>query len=102
MYRGALRSIISELLRQDRLIIVDKIAVDAPRTRELVEKLNALDAASVLIVSDQVDDNLRLAARNLPAVGVTDVSGIDPVRLVLHENVIMTTGAVKQLEERLG
>jgi large subunit ribosomal protein L4 len=101
MYRGALRSILSELLRQGRLVTVSEFNMDQPKTKTLVEKLKKLDTADVLIVTDTLDNNLALAARNLPDVDVRTVSQADPVTLVRHEKVIMTQGAVKQLEEML-
>lgn len=101
MYRGALRSILSELLRQGRLVTVSEFNMDQPKTKALVEKLKKLDSADVLIVTDTLDNNLALAARNLPDVDVRTVSQADPVTLVRHEKVIMTQGAVKQLEEML-
>jgi large subunit ribosomal protein L4 len=101
MYRGAMRSILSELVRQDRLVTVESIAVDAPRTRELLAKLKALGADNALIVSDVADDNLYLAARNIPHVAVCDAAGADPVSLVGFDKVIITANALKQLEERL-
>lgn len=101
MYRGALRSILSELLRQGRLVTVSEFNMDQPKTKALVEKLKKLDTADVLIVTDTLDNNLALAARNLPDVDVRTVSQADPVTLVRHEKVIMTQGAVKKLEEML-
>jgi large subunit ribosomal protein L4 len=101
MYRGAMRSILSELVRQDRLIAVDSIGVDAPKTRDLVAKLKALGADNALIISDAADDNLYLAARNIPQVAVCDAASADPVSLVGFEKVIVTANALKQLEERL-
>ena len=101
MYRGALRSILSELLRQGRLVTVSEFNMDQPKTKTLVEKLKKLDTADVLIVTDTLNSNLELAARNLPDVDVRTVSQADPVTLVRHEKVIMTQGAVKQLEEML-
>lgn len=101
MYRGALRSILSELLRQGRLVTVSEFNMDQPKTKTLVEKLKKLDTADVLIVTDTLDNNLALAARNLPDVDVRTVSQADPVTLVRHEKVIMTQGAVKKLEEML-
>jgi large subunit ribosomal protein L4 len=101
MYRGAMRSILSELVRQDRLIAVDSIAVEAPKTRDLVAKLKALGADNALIISDAADDNLYLAARNIPQVAVCDAASADPVSLVGFEKVIVTANALKQLEERL-
>jgi large subunit ribosomal protein L4 len=101
MYRGALRSILSELLRQGRLVTVSEFNMDQPKTKALVEKLKKLDTADVLIVTDTLDNNLALAARNLPDVDVRTVSQADPVTLVRHEKVIVTQGAVKKLEEML-
>jgi large subunit ribosomal protein L4 len=101
MYRGALRSILSELLRQGRLVTVSEFNMDQPKTKTLVEKLKKLDTTDVLIVTDTLDNNLALAARNLPDVDVRTVSQADPVTLVRHEKVIMTQGAVKKLEEML-
>ena len=101
MYRGALRSILSELLRQGRLVTVSEFNMDQPKTKALVEKLKKLDSADVLIVTDTLNNNLALAARNLPDVDVRTVSQADPVTLVRHEKVIMTQSAVKKLEEML-
>ena len=101
MYRGALRSILSELLRQGRLVTVSEFSVEQPKTKALVEKLKQLDTADVLIVTDAIDNNLALAARNLPDVDVRTVGAADPVSLIRHEKVIMTQGAVKKLEEML-
>jgi large subunit ribosomal protein L4 len=101
MYRGALRSILSELLRQGRLVTVSEFSMGQPKTKALLEKLKTLDTADVLIVTDTIDDNLALAARNLPDVDVRTVSAADPVSLLRHEKVIMTQGAVKKLEEML-
>ena len=101
MYRGALRSILSELLRQGRLLSVPEFKLDQPKTKALWEKLNKLESADVLIVTDTWDNNLALAARNLPGVDVLAVSAADPVSLIRHEKVILTQGAIKQLEELL-
>ena len=101
MYRGALRSILSELLRQGRLVTVSEFNMDQPKTKTLVERLKKLDTADVLIVTDTLDNNLALAARNLPDVDVRTVSATDPVSLIRHDKVIMTQGAVKKLEEML-
>jgi len=101
MYRGALRSILSELLRQGRLVTVSEFNMDRPKTKALVDKLKKLDTADVLIVTDTLDNNLALAARNLPDVDVRTVNQADPVSLVRHEKVIVTQGAVKKLEEML-
>ena len=102
MYRGAIKSILSELIRQDRLVVVENFTVETPKTKELVAKLNGLELKDVLIVTPEVDENLFLSARNLYKVDVRDVDGIDPVSLVGFEKVLMTATAVKQLEEMLG
>ena len=101
MYRAAMRSILSELVRQDRLVAIESFGVEAPRTRELAAKLAELDLGNVLIISDDPDDNLYLAARNLPQVAVCDAAGADPVSLIGFEKVLVTTAALKLLEERL-
>lgn len=101
MYRGALKSIFSELVRQDRLIVVEKFGIEAPKTKELVAKLKEHDLNDVLIVTPEVDENLFLAARNLYKVDVRDVNGIDPVSLIAFDKVLVTADAVKQIEEML-
>ncbi len=101
MYQGALRSILSELVRQERLVVVDGFAIDAPKTKELVGKLRQLGLNDVLIVLETLEDNLLLAARNLYHVDVRSVVELDPVSLVGFGKVLMTAGALKQLEERL-
>ena len=101
MYRGALRAILSELVRQGRLIVVDDFAVDAPKTKGLLAKLGQIGANDALIVVDQPDENLYLAGRNLYAVDIRDVSELDPVSLVAFETVVMSKGAVQKLGERL-
>ncbi|MBH79752.1 MAG: 50S ribosomal protein L4 [Gammaproteobacteria bacterium] len=101
MYRGALRCILSELIRQERLVICESFGVDSPKTKGLLAKLKQLDLASVLIVGDDVDENLYLAARNLKDVDVLDVQGLDPVSLIRHDKVLITVDALKKLEELL-
>ena len=101
MYRGAIKSILSELIRQDRLVVVEKFGVDAPKTKALISALNEYELNDVLIVTPEVDENLFLAARNLYKVDVRDVAGIDPVSLIAFEKVLITADAVKQLEEAL-
>jgi len=101
MYRAGLRSIFSELNRQERLIIVDDITIDAIKTKQLMSKLKDLDAPRALIVTDTGDEKLYLSARNLPYVDVTDVSGLTPVDLVGFEKIIVTVGAVRSIEEWL-
>ncbi|MCH2558064.1 MAG: 50S ribosomal protein L4 [Alcanivorax sp.] len=101
MYRGALRCILSELVRQERLVVVDEFAIEAPRTKEVATKLKDLSLSSVLIVTGEVDENLYLAARNLPKVDIRDAKGVDPVSLIAFEKVLITVPALKQLEEAL-
>jgi len=101
MYRGAMRCILSELIRQERLIVCESFAVEAPRTKELLGKLKALELRSVLIVADEIDQNLYLASRNLHEVDVSDVSALDPVSLISHDKVLVTVAALKKLEEAL-
>ena len=101
MYRGAMKSILSELVRQERLIVVDNFSVEAPKTKELVAKLKELELNDVLIVTGEVDENLFLAARNLYKVDARDVTAIDPVSLIAFDKVLITAEAVKQVEEML-
>lgn len=101
MYRGAMQAILSELIRQERLIVIEDFSVDAPKTREVAEKLKALDLSNVLIVVEEVDDNLYLGARNLRNIDVIDVQGVNPVNLIGFEKVMFTVGALKKAEEML-
>lgn len=101
MYRGAMQAILSELLRQGRLLVVDEIGVDAPKTKQLVDKLKSLDLENVLIVTESDDINLYLAARNLHKVAVVDASGVNPVDLIRFEKVLMTVDSIKRVEEML-
>jgi large subunit ribosomal protein L4 len=98
MYRGAIRSIVSELARAGHLMVTDTLAVEAAKTKTLIEKLKDYGTNDVLLVTGEVDQNLYLSARNLHKVGVTDVSGLDPVSLLRHSKVVITTDAVKKLE----
>ena len=102
MYRGALQAILSELVRQERLIVLDGLELKAPKTAELMKKLSKLDFAKGLIVTAEVESNLFLAARNIPNVYALDVTALDPVSLVAADKVIMTVDAVKKIEEWLG
>lgn len=102
MYRAALCSIMSELARQDRLVVVESMDLAEPKTKLLVKQLGEYDLDSVLIVSAEVGENLYLAARNLHKVDVRDVDGVDPVSLIGHEKVVITVDAVKKFEEMLG
>ena len=101
MYRGALCCILSELIRQDRLLALESFALETPRTKALLQKLKELQLDDVLIVTEQADQNLALAARNLGRVGVREAAAVDPVSLVRHEKTLMTVGALKQLEGAL-
>jgi large subunit ribosomal protein L4 len=101
MYRGALRSILSELLRQERLVVVNEFSVSSPKTKELVAKLKELNLDDVLIVTEAVDENLALANRNLYGVDVRSADELDPVSLIGFGNVLITSNALKQVEERL-
>ena len=101
MYRGASRCIFSELVRQERLVVVDEFNIDSPKTKQVASKLKDLELSSVLIVTSEVDENLYLAARNLPKVDIRDASGVDPVSLIAFEKVLVTVPALKQLEEAL-
>jgi large subunit ribosomal protein L4 len=102
MYRGALRSIFSELVRTDRLIVVDDFRVEAPKTKEFNAKLAKLkDVKDVLVVTEGFDEYLYLACRNLYSAGACDVASLDPVSLVGYESIVVTQAAIKQIEENL-
>ncbi len=101
MYRAALRSVFSELVRQDRVVVTESITMDAPKTKELAGKLKELDLNSVLIVNEAFDEKVFLSARNLPDVGICDAASIDPVVLMRFEKVLVTLPALKLIEERL-
>lgn len=102
MYRAALRSIFSELARQERLVVVEEFDLDAPKTKQLVQKLSAMGLENVLILGDEVSENLYLASRNLHKVSVADVAGVDPVSLIAFDKVMVTVPALKKFEEMLG
>ena len=102
MFRGAMQSILSELIRQDRLVVTENFSVDAPKTKQMQARLRELDLENVLIVVEELDNNLYLAARNLKKVEVIDVQGVNPVNLIGFEKVLFTVGALKQAEEMLG
>jgi len=101
MYRGALQSMLSELVRQDRLVVTQDFTVDAPKTKQVAEKLKKLKLESVLIIVEGIDEKLFLAARNLPHVEVLPVALLNPLSLVSYDKVVVTVGAVKLIEERL-
>ena len=101
MYRAALRSVLSELVRQERLVVVKELSLEAPKTKLLATKLKELDLDSVLILNEAFDEKIFLAARNLPNVGICDAGSIDPVVLIRFEKVLVTLPALKLIEERL-
>lgn len=101
MYRAAMCSIISELIRQQRLVVVDSFDVEAPKTKNLLSKLKGMEIADALIVTEDMSENLYFAARNAKNVDICDVIGIDPVNLLRFSKVIITVPAIKQLEGRL-
>jgi len=101
MYRAAIQAMLSELARQERLLVVNGFEIDAPKTRLLVQKLKELGLERALILVEAMDEKLELAARNLPYVDVLPAAAVDPVSLAYHEKVLATVGAVRQLEERL-
>jgi len=102
MYRGAMQSILSELVRQERLVVTEDFSVAAPKTKEVLQRLKDLDLEQVLVVVEEVDENLYLGARNIRQVDVIDVQGINPVNLIGYEKVLFTVGALKKAEEMLG
>ncbi len=101
MYRGAMQCILSELIRQERLVVVNEFTVESHKTKDLVTKLKEYELDNVLIISDQVEQNLFLAARNLHKVEVLDVHGLDPVSLIGFEKVLITVEALNKVEEVL-
>jgi len=101
MYRAAMATIFSQLARDGRLAVVDSLTVDTPKTKQLATKFKAMGLESVLVITDEIDENLYLAARNLPHVDVVSVSHADPVSLIRHANVLLTKNAVAKFEELL-
>jgi large subunit ribosomal protein L4 len=101
MYRGAIQSMLSELVRQDRLIVTPAFTVDAPKTKLVAAELKKLGLEKVLIIVEGIDEKLFLGARNLPHVEVLPVAMLNPLSLVSYDKVLMTVGAVKLIEERL-
>jgi large subunit ribosomal protein L4 len=102
MYRGAMQAILSELVRQERLVVIDSLDITKPRTEVLLSKLSALGFETGLIVTRELDENVYLSSRNVPGVYTVDVAGIDPVSLVGADKVIMTVDAVEKIQEWLG
>lgn len=101
MFRAGLAAILSQLAREDRLVVVDSFAVDAPKTKLVASKLKSMGLDSVLVITDSIDENLQLAARNLPNVLVLEAQQADPVSLIRFPKVLMTKGAVAKIEEML-
>lgn len=101
MYRAALRSIFSELVRQDRLVVVESFDMEVPKTKTLVEKLDQLGMREVLILTEEVNEKLYLSARNLHKVDVRDAAGLDPVSLIRFEKVMVTVAALRKIEGML-
>jgi len=101
MYRGAVRSILSELVRQERLLVLPEFKLTAPKTKELVQKLGELGVSDVLLVTEGFDEPLFLAARNLVAVDVMTAQEVDPVSMIAFDKLVLTEDAVRKLEERL-
>ena len=101
MYRSAMRNILSELVRQDRLVVIDDLSLDAPKTKMLADKLKTLALTNALIVVDELDDNLYLASRNIKHIEVCPAKSVNPVVLVNSDKILMTVNAVKQIEEML-
>ncbi|MCB5162098.1 50S ribosomal protein L4 [Marinomonas algarum] len=101
MYRAAMRTIWSELVRKDRLVVVEELKLEAPKTKLFIAKMADLNIENALIISNDLDDNLFLAARNIPNVDVRDAASIDPVSLIAYDKVLVTVGALKQVEEAL-
>lgn len=99
MYRAAMQSILSELVRQERLIVADEFSVTSHKTKEFIAKLDKLELTNVLIVSDDIDEKLYLASRNVPHVGVTEAADVDPVSLIAFDKILVTVPALKKLEE---
>jgi len=102
MYRAAMRSILSELARQDRMVVVESLELPQPKTKVLAAELSALGLQGALIISEEVTENLYLASRNLHKVDVRDVQGVDPVSLISFDKVVVTVAALKRFEEMLG
>ena len=100
MYRGAMRSILSELVRRERLLVVEDFVLEKPKTKDMVARLSTLGLADVLIVTEQQDDTLTLAARNLRDVSVQRCAEVDPVSLLTFDKVVLTVAAAKRIEER--
>ncbi|WP_151671317.1 50S ribosomal protein L4 [Nitrincola schmidtii] len=101
MYRAAMRCIFSELVRQDRLVVVEGFQMEAPKTKQFIAKMKELELSNALLITEEVEVNLYLAARNVPHVDVRDVAAIDPVSLIGFEKVVVTSAALNKINEVL-
>ena len=101
MYRAGIKSILSELVRQERMVVVDKFAADSGKTKDMATMLGKLGLENVLIVTESMDENVYLSARNIPHVDVIDVEGVNPVDLVGFDKILLTVDALKKIEEKL-
>lgn len=101
MYRAGLRSLVSELLRQDRLVLIEELGLTEPKTRQMQARLRELGVDDALVLTDGLDSAVYLAARNLPNVQVMDIAIVDPVSLIRQEKIVIDAAALKKLEERL-
>ena len=101
MYRAALRSIFSELVRQERLVVVEDMGLDSHKTKDLAKRLDDMQMSDVLIITESADEKLLLASRNLPWVGVLEHDQVNPVSLIAYDSVVVTSAALKAIEERL-
>ncbi|QJR16344.1 50S ribosomal protein L4 [Usitatibacter palustris] len=101
MYRAGMASILSQLVREERLTVIDTFTIDQPKTKALIQKVKAMKFDEVLIITDRADENLLLSSRNLPNVLVLEARNADPVNLIRFSKVLLTKGAVKHLEEAL-
>jgi len=99
MYRAGVCAILSQLAREERLVVVDSFTIDAPKTKLLAQKLKDMGLGNVLIITDAIDDNLHLSSRNLPHVHIVTVANADPVSLIRHDKIVVTCGAVAKIEE---
>ena len=102
MYRAGLAAILSQLAREDRLAVIENFSVESPKTKMLAEKIKGLGLESVLVITDNMDENLYLSSRNLHNILVLEVNETDPISLVRFKNVLLTKGAVAKMEEMLG
>lgn len=99
MYRGAMKSILSELVRQERLVVVETLEFDKPKTKDFLAKMKEINVSNALVVADDIDQNLYLSARNVPHVEVSDIAGLNPVNLVAYDKVVVTVAAINKLQE---